>query len=343
MNDGTSLLLRMGVVVMLTGSSLPISATAAAPVLLEQVPSDAVVDIASLQWVAPRFSADAAERARWDSLLAWARGPASEAETKRLREAFADRGVDASALPHGCYGNHRCALVVSAEATAADVASLDAFVTAARQAQPYVATYRQVATAVDAIHKVRDDADSATKDAKELGRRFAQDQVLRYAFDSLPGHGEEAIGTPTFALYAFALEADLRLLDDSNILYAEEQIARYGGWPAPPRISEDMQQQLWALVQHGDHRPELQYDALQALQRSYEGRALPRQYAFLHDRVMLKLTGRQRYGTQVTCVDGKRVAQPLDGSGDVDALRTSVGMDSLADYLKDFPSCTAAP
>ncbi|PPT41972.1 hypothetical protein XarjCFBP7653_05975 [Xanthomonas arboricola] len=48
----------MGVVVMLTGSSLPISATAAAPVLLEQVPSDAVVDIASLQWVAPRFSAD---------------------------------------------------------------------------------------------------------------------------------------------------------------------------------------------------------------------------------------------------------------------------------------------
>jgi len=237
MNDGASLLFRMGVVVMLTGSSLPVSATAAAPVLLEQVPSDAVVDLASLQWVAPRFSDDAAERARWDSLLAWARGPASEAETQRLREAFADRGVDASALPRGCYGNHRCALVVSAEATAADVASLDAFVTAARQAQPYVATYRQVATAVDAIHKVRDDVDSATKDAKELGRRFAQDQVLRYAFDSLPGHGEEAIGTPTFALYAFALEADLRLLDDSNILYAQEQIARYRGWPAPPRIS----------------------------------------------------------------------------------------------------------
>ena len=337
------MLFRLGVVVMLAGSVLPASATAAAPALLEQVPADAAVDLAALEWMAPRFSSDAAERARWDALVAWARGPASEDETQRLRDAFADRGVDASALPRGCYRNHRCALVVNADAVAADFTSWDAFRDAARQAQPYVATYRQVAGSVATVHKVRDDADVATKDAKELARRFTQDQMLRYAFDSLPGHGEESISTPTYFLYAFALDADLRQLDDSNIGYAQQQIDRYGGWPAPPKINEEMHQQLWALVQHGDHRPELQYDALQAMQRSYEGRALPRQYAFLHDRVMLKLTGKQRYGTQVRCVDGARVAQPLDGSGDVDALRKSVGMTTLAQYLKDFPDCSSAP
>ena len=220
------MLFRLGVVVMLAGSVLPASATAAAPALLEQVPADAAVDLAALEWMAPRFSSDAAERARWDALVAWARGPASEDETQRLRDAFADRGVDASALPRGCYRNHRCALVVNADAVAADFTSWDAFRDAARQAQPYVATYRQVAGSVATVHKVRDDADVATKDAKELARRFTQDQMLRYAFDSLPGHGEESISTPTYFLYAFALDADLRQLDDSNIGYAQQQIDR---------------------------------------------------------------------------------------------------------------------
>ncbi len=29
-------------------------------------------------------------------------------------------------------------------------------------------------------------------------------------------------------------------------------------------------------------------------------------YAYLYDRVMLKISGKQRYGTQAMCLDGKR-------------------------------------
>ncbi len=55
---------------------------------------------------------------------------------------------------------------------------------------------------------------------------------------------------------------------------------------------------------------------------------------------MLKLTGKQRYGTQVTCIDGERVPQPLDESGAIDELRAGIGLPPLAGYLASFPDCS---
>ena len=40
----------------------------------------------------------------------------------------------------------------------------------------------------------------------------------------------------------------------------------------------------------------------------------PRNFAMLTDRVQLKLVGKQKYGTQWTCKDGKRVPLPLMNS-----------------------------
>lgn len=276
-------------------------------------------------------------------MLQWARGPASQAQTDLIRKAFAERGVDAHALPSSCYGDDRCALIVGAEAAARNFSSWQDFQAAALKAQPYVLSFRQVTKIVDEVHEPREDAEPAVKEAKELARRFSNDQILRYAFDSLPGQDETSTSSPIYSLYAFALETDLRRQDDENILYAQKEIARHGGWPAPPAISEDMHQQLWALVQHGDHRPDLQFDALLAMQRHYANQALPRQYAFLYDRVMLKLTSKQRYGTQVTCTDGKRVALPLDGSAPTDELRKGIRLPPLDRYLQGFPDCSVAP
>ena len=56
-------------------------------------------------------------------------------------------------------------------------------------------------------------------------------------------------------------------------------------------------------------------------------------YAYLYDRVMLKITGKQRYATQATCDNGKRVPQPLEDEKAVDRLRADVGLAPVAGYL----------
>ena len=69
-------------------------------------------------------------------------------------------------------------------------------------------------------------------------------------------------------------------------------------------------------------------------------------YAYLYDRVMLKVAGRQRYATQLMCLDGKRVAQPLENEHSVDRLRAEMGLDPFASYLKSadaiFAQCPSS-
>ena len=61
---------------------------------------------------------------------------------------------------------------------------------------------------------------------------------------------------------------------------------------------------------------------------------------------MLKLNGKQRYATQMTCDKGKRMPSPLEDEALIDALRKDMGMSSLADYEKEMDeelgACPAA-
>lgn len=56
----------------------------------------------------------------------------------------------------------------------------------------------------------------------------------------------------------------------------------------------------------------------------------PRDFAMLTDRVQLRLSGQQRYGTQWTCKSGKRVPLSLANNAAVtDALRAKAKLGSL--------------
>jgi hypothetical protein len=61
-----------------------------------------------------------------------------------------------------------------------------------------------------------------------------------------------------------------------------------------------------------------------------DGRLDPGDYA------MLKLTGKQRYGTQFHCVDGRRMPQPLEDDLAVDRLRREAGIETLAEYAANM-------
>ncbi|MEN4999110.1 DUF6624 domain-containing protein [Luteimonas sp. TWI1415] len=312
------------------------------PPLLDRLPAeDAPLDLTRLDWVQPRFSPDPAERARWRALLDWAEA-ARRARTAALRDTLRTRGIDAASLPEACYGDRRCGLIVDAEATAATFDDWPAFDAAAKAAWPYVLGLRRAVEIASQVQASPPDGEALRTVAAELQRRALNDQILRYALDGVPGR-DAGPGDPLYATYALALGDDVRRLDADNAAYAAQLMARHDGWPAPTALPEQAQAQLWLLVQHADQRPDLQYQTLRAMQRRHVGTPLTTRYGFLYDRVMLKLDGSQRYGTQVTCIEGRRAPQPLEDAQRVDALRAGLGMPPLDEYLARFPDCTVAP
>ena len=90
----------------------------------------------------------------------------------------------------------------------------------------------------------------------------------------------------------------------------------------------------WLLVQHADDAPEFQEHCLELMRKTPPGEVSPTDIAYLTDRVMVKETGKQLYGTQVRLNQGKWEPLPLAEPERVDALRKEARMSSLADYLK---------
>ena len=57
-------------------------------------------------------------------------------------------------------------------------------------------------------------------------------------------------------------------------------------------------------------------------------------YAYLYDRIMLKLVGKQRYATQFECKDGTRAPQPLEADiASVDRYRAAAKIETVAENV----------
>ena len=116
------------------------------------------------------------------------------------------------------------------------------------------------------------------------------------------------------------------------------------GWPTESAYGQGPPFQAWLLAQHADHDPLFQLEVLRLMEPLAErGEVSKSNLAYLHDRIMLKLTGKQRYGTQYHCVDGQRRPRPLEDEAAVDRLRREAGMETLAENLaagdRLFGSC----
>lgn len=122
--------------------------------------------------------------------------------------------------------------------------------------------------------------------------------------------------------------------DHANTQWLKGVVAEHG-WPLMSQVGQDASTAAWLLVQHADADPLFQLEALHLMEPLFErGEVAPQNYAYLHDRIMLKLTGRQRYGTQAWCgAQGELEAQPLEEETHVDALRAEVGLQPLAEYI----------
>src|SRR5262249_16508425 len=93
----------------------------------------------------------------------------------------------------------------------------------------------------------------------------------------------------------------------------------------------------WLLVQHADQDPVLQFRTLKLMEPVIaKGEASAKMYGYLYDRVMLKLAGKQRFGTQMHCEGGKMAPLPLEDPAKLDPFRKEADRVPMADYEKLF-------
>lgn len=114
------------------------------------------------------------------------------------------------------------------------------------------------------------------------------------------------------------------------------QIFRTYGYPDYDLVDTTGAHDFWLLVQHQNSDTVLQKVVLNAMRdKVKQGKASPRDMAFLTDRMLYDTGHMQVYGTQsIPDSSGAYETLPLAYPDLVDSLRRTVGLETLADYVK---------
>lgn len=145
---------------------------------------------------------------------------------------------------------------------------------------------------------------------------------------------------------AFIAEQRAELVDSIVMLVEEEERTDslnrvavdsllQNGWPEG--LSEQSNQTIWLIIDHGDVEYQERYLPL-IEQQTMRGIISLADYATLSDRVNVRRQRPQRYGTQTgyTQRDGETFTYvyPIEDIAKLDSLRLSVGLDSMHIYLR---------
>lgn len=169
--------------------------------------------------------------------------------------------------------------------------------------------------------------------ADQLTTRTVGEQALRFAWVESGKHaGVTADYSPLErTIYDGIVTRALTTRDQANTEWLAKIVA-VEGWPKRSKVGQNAANAAWLLAQHADNDPAFQLKALRLMTPLVaQNEVDPQQFAMLTDRVELKLSGRQRYGTQWTCAAGKRKPLPLtQNEAATDRLRKTAGLDTIA-------------
>jgi hypothetical protein len=105
-----------------------------------------------------------------------------------------------------------------------------------------------------------------------------------------------------------------------------ESLSERYGWPSIQQFGTAAEVDFWLLAQHASL--EFQSRLLPSLKAAAEKHeATWRQYAYLYDRVALRLGEKQRWGTQYMCEAGQAVLSPVEDLSALDSRRAEVELD----------------
>lgn len=295
------------------------------------------------EWLRGAFS-DASERevAAYRNIIAW-RQKCRANDLKRARSEIRSLGISpGSSLDTMPYKTLTCGQV-SALPEPINLDDWNGFKHDVAVVRPIVEGYL-AAVASSEKSGYMDDPDIRFA----LAARVMAEQTLRAGLDwPAEESGRNDVQGPLTPQQNGILVAQIAIAlqerDQENTAWLKE-VVRQHGWPKRSEFGDTVIKMAWLLVQHADADPLFQVQALRLMEPlAVTGEANKTDYAFLFDRVMLKLIGKQRFATQLTCKGGKLVPLPLEDEAGVEARRRKMGIDSLADYeartLKEAGPC----
>ncbi|HAY3550221.1 hypothetical protein KRE47_03630 [Elizabethkingia meningoseptica] len=126
-------------------------------------------------------------------------------------------------------------------------------------------------------------------------------------------------------------------IQDAQVLKQAEEIIEKNGWPALQKVGYKNSQTMWLIIQHADPATMKKYYSVMKT-AAEKGELLPRDFAFLEDRMNMYSHKLQMYGSQ-TVVDRenkKFYLYPVEQVDQLDQRRASVGLESIKKYLKAY-------
>jgi hypothetical protein len=169
---------------------------------------------------------------------------------------------------------------------------------------------------------------------ENLQRRIALDQAVRTNIPTLDFPRESQAVLLAILPTMLAVDAD-------NTAYLKS-VAPAEGWFRIGRDGESVASNAFLIVQHSPDEAWQQAVLMRMEPLLASGDVAPQSYALLYDRVSLRDTGKQRYGSQVICADGKMVAADMDAPERVQERRDAIGftVPRYSDYVKLFEGQT---
>jgi hypothetical protein len=140
---------------------------------------------------------------------------------------------------------------------------------------------------------------------------------------------------PTEAELAIIKQQDA--IDRANLARLGQIVQKYG-WPGIKQVGEQASSVAFLILQHAGLEEQRRYFPIfKAAVGQKNARA--DQAAMLEDRILLREGKNQVYGTQVRSdpdTGGKLVLHPIEDERNVNVRRAAVGLQPLAEYLKEF-------
>jgi hypothetical protein len=320
-------LLAFGLPVLAAGTS----SNSPPVILLPYLDSGGRLTNGSHDWLRWKYSLDSKERAKWAQLMQWAT-EITLTNKSQLQVRLEALGLDSSRVKGGCGVNEVCEAILAA-GFLNDIKSLELMDAGIKEAQPLATSYL---TGIVTMEGVLGDREQLSL-AEEFHVRRAGDQSLRAALTNqevIPfGLSDAGAKVWRMLIWRAIVKRDLANTAWLKVVVNEQ------GWPLRSKIGKDASQAAWLLVQHADRDPAFQVQALRLMEPLVARQEVEtKNYAMLYDRVFGELNGRQRYGTQMICKDGRFVMQPVEEQQGLEKRRQAVGLPSLNEQLKRFAS-----
>ena len=319
--------------ILLVGTAVAPADDVRPPQMLARYIRDGQFEPGDYRWMRGRFAdAPPSERAAYRQIQNYL-GTCFKKATTEARAELVAMGETAPALPQAPYGDSLCGDIGFATGAPHQWSSWKAFAADRAAAAPITDS---LLWAVD-MAIAQGGPRGENLDQKLLALPLGE-QMLRTA-------GQWQRG-PTFSTRPPTLSPGARAIVDARLSMAMS--ARDGwdtqylkkkideaGWPKISVVGSHASDAAWLIVQHADRAPAFQLKVLLLMEPLVaRGEVSKTNYAYLYDRIMLKLRGVQRYGTQMTCAAGQYVPLPLDESGELERRRSEVGLPNMADYRR---------